>query len=88
MRHSTKSNLSSSNTSSMVNNDAILKAIDELNSQAVPNATSTAKQYNVHRSTLQHRYDDQTTSYDETHSMSRPGMRRRKHEGWTSRRMG
>ena len=54
----------------MVNNDAILKAIDDLNSQDAPNVRSTAKQYNVHRSTLQRRYNGQTTSYDEAHSRS------------------
>ena len=54
----------------MVNNDAILKAIDDLNSQDAPNVRSTTKQYNVHRSTLQRRYNGQIISYDEAHSRS------------------
>ena len=52
----------------MANNDAILKAIDDLNSQEVPNINTTAKKYNIVQSTLQRRFKNQTISYNEAQS--------------------
>ena len=54
----------------MVNNEAILKAIDDLNSQELPNVTSTARKYKIVPSTLQRRYNGQTTSHYDAHSRS------------------
>ena len=52
----------------MTNNDAILKAIDDLNSQEIPNVNATAKKYNLVQSTLQRRFNKQTVSYSEARS--------------------
>ena len=49
----------------MHKNDAILKAIDDLNSQEVPNVNATAKKYNIVQSTLQRHFKSQTVSYTE-----------------------
>ena len=46
----------------MVNNQAIGKAIDDLNLQKVPNITATAKKYNIDRTTLSRRYNSKTVS--------------------------
>ena len=54
----------------MHKNDAILKAIDDLNSQEVPNVNATAKKYNIVQSTLQRRFKGQTVSYTEAQSRS------------------
>ena len=54
----------------MVNNEAILKAIDDLNSQEVPNINATAKKYNLVQFTLQRRYKCQTVSDTEFRSQS------------------
>ena len=49
----------------MHKNDAILKAIDDLNLQKVPNVNATAKKYNIIQSMLQCRFKSQTVSYTE-----------------------
>ena len=54
----------------MVNNEAISKAIDDLISQEVPNVRSTAKKHNIHRSTLQRRFNGETVSHSEARSRS------------------
>lgn len=41
---------------------SIAKAIDSLNSQVVPNYSSTAKEYDLERTTLMRRHKGQTTS--------------------------
>ena len=50
----------------MINNQAILNAIDDLNSQEIPNLAATAKKYDIVRSTLQRRFKSQTVTYAET----------------------
>ena len=54
----------------MSNNEAISKAIDDLNSQEVPNVNATAQKYNLVQSTLQRRFTGQTTSRHEGRSRS------------------
>lgn len=46
----------------MVNNQAISKAIDDLNSQENPNITATARKYKIDRTTLLRRYNYKTVS--------------------------
>ena len=70
MQCRTTTNLVYSNASNMLNNEAILKAIDDLNSQETPNVTATAKKYNVVPSTLLHRFKGQTVSHTEARSRS------------------
>ena len=54
----------------MINNQAILNAIDDLNSQEIPNLAATAKKYDIVRSTLQRRFEGQTVTYAEARSRS------------------
>ena len=70
MHNPTKLHHPHSNIHNMHKNDAILKAIDDLNSQEVPNVNATAKKYNIVQSTLQRRFKGQTVSYTEAQSRS------------------
>ena len=70
MHNPTKNHLAYSNTHNMANNEAISKAIDDLNSQEVPNVNATAQKYNLVQSTLQRRFTGQTTSRHEGRSRS------------------
>ena len=54
----------------MSNNEAILHAIDDLNSQKIPNFAATAKKYNIVRSTFQRRFKGQTVPRSEAQSRS------------------
>lgn len=54
----------------MVNNEAILKAIDDLKSQEAPNVRNTARKYNINHATLQRRFNGETVSHSEARSRS------------------
>ena len=69
--HPTKISCLHKNICNMVNNEAILKAIDDLILQETPNIRATAKKYNIPRSTLQDRFNGRTTSYHDACSTSR-----------------
>ena len=58
------------NAPTMVNNEAISIAIDDLESQETPNITATAKKYQIDPSTLWRRYNGRTVSYAEARSRS------------------
>jgi len=55
----------------MVNERDIQLAITDLESQETPNYTATVKKYNIHHTTLMHRYKCQTTSRQESTSIYR-----------------
>ena len=49
----------------MVNNEAILKAINELKSQETPNIAQTTKKYRLAKNTLWRRYNGHSIFYTE-----------------------
>jgi hypothetical protein len=59
-----------SSAATMVNNQAILKAIDELKSQETPNIAETARKYGLAKNTLWRRYNGHTVSNSEARSRS------------------
>ena len=54
----------------MVNNEAIEQAIKDLKSQKSPNFTTTAKKYDLDRTTLTRRFKGEALSYSEARSRS------------------
>ena len=54
----------------MVNEAAIKKAIDDLDSQEAPNYVATAKKYEIDRRTLMRRHKGLSRSIQEAHSES------------------
>jgi hypothetical protein len=59
-----------SNCHKMVNEEAIQKALDDLESQEAPNFTAVAKTYEIDRTTLMRRYKGISRSHQEAHSES------------------
>ena len=54
----------------MVNNEAILKAIEELNSQKTPNVNITVGKYSIFHFTLQDYFKNKTISHNEAYFKS------------------
>jgi transposase-like protein len=54
----------------MVNEEAIQKAISDLNAQSSPNVARTAKKYGIVTSTLLRRFKGQTVCHHQAHSKS------------------